>query len=333
MAEDILPVWRCTKQMNRRILSIVLEEYAEKRVSARSEAERKKKKLYNDIPALEKIDIDISSCGFKLMKASLDESEDYDSALERIKAETIELREKRKKLLAENNLPENVCEPVYSCKNCNDTGYKDGKMCDCLRKAVAILSYKESGLGTALTAQTFDNFNLSYYLAGNDSEVFERMTNLYADAKAYANNFCGKGNLLMIGGTGLGKTHLSTSIAKTVIEKGYTVVYESAQKIFDIFEDKKFGRTPDADTEKFGNADLLIVDDLGTEHITQFTVSVLYNLINERCNNSKAMIISTNLTPEELKNTYKPRIFSRLLGEFKFMPFHGKDIRLQKLGE
>ncbi len=319
--------------MNRRILSTVLEEFAEKRVSARSEAERKKKKLYMDIPALEKIDIDISSCGFKLMKASLDESENYDAALERIKEETSELRKKRKMLLAEYNLPENVCDPIYSCKNCNDTGYKDGKMCDCLKKAVAILSYKESGLGTALASQTFDNFNLSYYLAGNDSEVFEHMSSLYMKAKSYAENFNRNDNLLMIGGTGLGKTHLSTAIAKTIIEKGYTVVYESAQKIFDIFEDKKFGRTPDADTEKFSNADLLIIDDLGTEHITQFTVSVLYNLINERCNNSKAMIISTNLTPDELKNTYKPRIFSRLLGEFKFMPFRGRDVRLQKLGE
>jgi phosphotransferase system glucose/maltose/N-acetylglucosamine-specific IIC component len=137
----------------------------------------------------------------------------------------------------------------------------------------------------------------------------------------------------MIGSTGLGKTHLSTSIAKEVLKKGYTVVYESAQNIFDLFEEKKFGRDPDADTDRFLNADLLIMDDLGTEHITQFTVSVLYNLINERTNKCKATIISTNLSPDELKLTYKPRIFSRLFGDFKVMSFKGMDIRLQKLGE
>jgi DNA replication protein DnaC len=137
----------------------------------------------------------------------------------------------------------------------------------------------------------------------------------------------------MIGSTGLGKTHLSSAIAKEVLKKGYTVVYESAQNIFDLFEEKKFGRAPEADTDRFLNADLLIMDDLGTEHITQFTVSVLYNLINERTNKCKATIISTNLSPDELKLTYKPRIFSRLFGDFKVMSFKGMDIRLQKLGE
>ena len=206
-------------------------------------------------------------------------------------------------------------------------------MCICLKKAVAAISYKESGLGKALGTQTFDNFNLSYYLKGNDAEGFQYMSHLYNGAKDYAENFDGKGNLLMLGSTGLGKTHLSSAIAKRIIEKGYTVVYESAQNVFDTFENKKFGKDLDADTDKFNKCDLLIVDDLGTEHITQFTVSVLYNLLNERINNCKAMIISSNLSPDELKTIYKPRIFSRLFGDFKLMNFKGMDIRLQKLGE
>lgn len=319
--------------MNRKTLCLVLEEFSEKRHSARIEAENKKIKLYVQIPTLEHLDNEIASSGLKLMKASLDESEDYNAALERVRKETEELRRQRKALLSKYGFDENVCEPLYNCKICNDTGYKNGKMCDCLRKAVAMRSYKESGLGKALEGQSFENFNLSYYVKGAGSDNLNYMSNLYSDAKKYADEFDGKGNLLMIGSTGLGKTHLSSAIAKSVITKGYSVIYESAQNIFDIFEDKKFGRNPDADTEKFSSVDLLIIDDLGTEHITQFTVSVLYNLINERTNKCKAMIISTNLSPDELKDTYKPRIFSRLFGDFKLMGFKGMDIRLQKLGE
>ncbi len=329
----ILLVWGCTNPMNKRILNTVLFELSEKRQVARLKAEARKIKLYSEIPALESIDNDISSCGLKLMKASIDESLDYETALENIKKETENLRTERRELLSAYGYSEDVCEPVYECKKCDDKGYKNGTMCECLKRSVAMLSYKESGLGKAFENQSFDNFSLSYYLNGSNNDDFKYMSNLFSDAKKYAYNFSGKGNLLMIGNTGLGKTHLSSAIAKEVIKKGYTVVYETAQNIFDLFEDKKFGRAPDANTQRFLDADLLIIDDLGTEHITSFTISVLYNLINERTNNCKSMIISTNLSPDELKDTYKPRIFSRLLGDFKLMQFKGKDIRLQKLGE
>ncbi len=319
-------------QMNRKIINEILEEYGDRRAAAQAEAKRVIEKLHFSLPELKAIDDEIMSAGLKLVQASLDESVDYDVALERIKEETNNLRDQRIKLLEKHGYSLSVYSPIYRCSACNDSGFVGKQMCSCLKKAVAERAYKQSGLGVALYSQSFDNFNLSYYKDG-DKETFSTMSKLYSDAKDYAESFTGKGNLFLIGSTGLGKTHISSSIAKTVIEKGYTVVYDSAQKIFDAFEDKKFGRSLDSDVEKFSECDLLIIDDLGTEHITQFTVSVLYNLINERCNNSKSMIISTNLTPEELKVTYKPRIFSRLLGDFKILRFLGKDIRMQKLGE
>ncbi len=319
--------------MNKQVLINVLDEYAQKREYALEENKRKIAAIYSSYPILKAIDDEIASSGLKLMKASLDETEPYDVALERIKKETEELKKHRKEFITKYSINERDFEPYYECPICEDKGFINNVMCSCLKKAVAVRSYRASGLGAALESQTFDNFNLTYYIAGNSSEALAYMKNLFSDAKDYAFNFDGSGNILMIGGTGLGKTHLSSAIAKTVIGKGYTVVYESAQKIFDIFEDKKFGRDPEADTSKFSDADLLIIDDLGTENVTQFTVSVLYNLINERCNNCKGMIINTNLTPDELRNIYKPRIFSRLFGDFKLMHFKGKDIRLQKLGE
>ncbi len=318
--------------MNKKILNDVLSELSEKRVIARTEAERKKKEVYEKIPELKYIDDEILSAGLKLMEASLDETVDYDIALERIKGETNALRKQREKILLSHGLSEDYCEPTYSCDKCKDRGYVNQRICECVKRVVSARSFKESGLGATLMSQNFDNFNLTYYLSNNDKSTYNYMSNLFADAKKYAEEFCGKGNLLMIGSTGLGKTHLSSAIAQKVIEKGYSVVYESAQNIFDAYEDKKFGRDTALNTLRFSNADLLIMDDLGTEHITPLSVSILYNLINERCNNSKALIISTNLSPDELRTIYKPRIFSRLFGDFKVMKFSGMDIRMQKLG-
>ena len=137
-----------------------------------------------------------------------------------------------------------------------------------------------------------------------------------------------------IGGTGLGKTHLTTAIAKGIIEKGYNVVYESAQNIVHAFESRQFGKDAGeaADTDKFFNCDLLIIDDLGTEFRSSFTQSVLYNLINTRINSAKCMIISTNLdSTDKFIKTYDERIASRLFGSFRTFAFVGKDIRVQKV--
>ncbi|MBQ2766264.1 MAG: ATP-binding protein, partial [Clostridia bacterium] len=143
-------------------------------------------------------------------------------------------------------------------------------------------------------------------------------------------------NVFFCGTTGLGKTHLSTAIAKTLIERGFDVVYDTAQNILSDFEYERFGRSYGDDsesrTDKYFDCDLLIIDDLGTEMTNQFTVSCLYNIINTRINHSKSMLISTNLTQNEIRERYSDRITSRLFGDFMVMRFVGKDIRLQKLG-
>ena len=138
--------------------------------------------------------------------------------------------------------------------------------------------------------------------------------------------------MLLIGGTGLGKTHLCTSVAKTVIEKGYDVIYDSVQNIISDFESDKFRsgwveREPKS--EKYLECDLLIIDDLGTEFQTSFTVPCLYNLLNTRQNSGKATIISSNYSPDELRSKYDDRIYSRLIGRGSdVLIFEGKDRRI-----
>ena len=118
-----------------------------------------------------------------------------------------------------------------------------------------------------------------------------------------------------------------------VVDRGFDVVYESAQKIFSDFEAEKFGRVPQGEnrTERYLACDLLIMDDLGTEMQSAFTVSCLYYLINTRLINEKSMVISTNIDKEEFSRQYTDRITSRLLGEFTVCVFAGTDIRSQKL--
>lgn len=127
---------------------------------------------------------------------------------------------------------------------------------------------------------------------------------------------------------------MSTAIASAVIGRGYEVVYESTQNLFDDYSVERFGRVVSGrsgDTARYLDADLLIIDDLGTETSNSFTQSCLYSLINSRVVSGKPMIINTNLSSDEIKARYGDRIFSRLFGEFTVLPFCGTDVRLQKL--
>ena len=217
---------------------------------------------------------------------------------------------------------------------CRDTGYIDGKMCSCMRRDLIMAGYESSGIGKLIAKQNFENFDLSYYR----STEREQMERVFAAVKNYAETFreAGGRNMLFIGMTGLGKTHLSSACAKAVIDRGFDVVYESAQNIFSDFEYERFNRgyNTDAQNEKtarYFETDLLIIDDLGTEVVNQFTTACLYNIVNTRMCSGKGMIINTNLKKEELVAKYQDRITSRLFGEFEICLFMGKDIRSQKL--
>ena len=204
-------------------------------------------------------------------------------------------------------------------------------MCSCLKNAIAHASLEASGVGALAHKQNFDNFSFDYY-NGEDRSRMERNYNALRD---YAEGFSGKGDdsWMLMGNTGLGKTHLSTAVAVRVIEKGYDVVYETMQTLMDDFSENQFRGGSSESVAKYYEADLLVVDDLGSELTNQFTVSVLYNLINQRANKNKATVFSTNLTQKELRERYADRIVSRLFGMYKPLLFKGSDIRAQKLSE
>ena len=218
----------------------------------------------------------------------------------------------------------------YECSLCADSGYVGLDMCNCMRLAIAQARIEDSELGRVARYQTFDNFDLGYYKEGPERESAERyLRQLRNFAEGF--NDMTEQSWLLIGGTGLGKTHLSTAVGVTVIRKGYDVVYKTVQSVMDDYQQVQF-RGGDAEcVNKYYDCDLLIVDDLGAEMATQFTVSCIYNLINTRMNKRKPTIFSTNLTQTEIRERYADRITSRLFGEYIPLVFRGTDVRRQKL--
>jgi DNA replication protein DnaC len=255
--------------------------------------------------------------------------------LEKIKRENSALIEKRACLLKKYGIPENYTDVKYECKECSDSGFIGINMCRCMKEKLVLAGYESSGIGALIRSKNFENFDPDLQ---RDKNASENASMIFAFCKKYAESYeNGASNLLFIGGTGLGKTHLSTAIAGKVISLGYDVVCETAQNLFSDFEFERFNRPYNRDeneesrTDRYFDCDMLIIDDLGTEMTNQFTVSCLYNIINSRLNKGKTVIINTNLTRDELKKRYSDRITSRLFGEFLPVMFIGRDMRELKL--
>lgn len=306
-----------------------------RRMRANGEAKERERELERAIPELVELNRAIASVGPRLLKLGMEGGADYEKKSQELYREHERLVDKKHALLAANGYDEDYDMPVYTCKICKDTGYIDTKLCKCVRDFIVRRAYFNSGLGKALEGQTFDSIDLGYYsgLTEGGVSVKEQMALVLKTCENYAKYFApGSGSLLMIGDAGRGKTHFASAIARAVIEKGYSVVYECASNIVSNFEAERFGKYVEVDVQKYYNCALLIIDDLGTEFNTQFTLSALFNLINHRIINERSTIVTTNLSMKELKDNYKERIYSRLSGEFSVLPFCGKDIRRIKSG-
>lgn len=254
--------------------------------------------------------------------------------LEKLKVQNLSLQAEQKSILEKNGYPVNYLDIDYSCKKCNDRGFIDGRMCDCMRKLLREKAYDKLNKASPLSLSDFSTFSLEYYskaLVGDGKySPYSRMENIFNFCQNYAINFTPTSeSLLFQGNSGLGKTHLSLAIAREVIEKGYGVIYTSAPDILSKLESERFGgeRNTDATENLLKECDLLIIDDLGTEFLTAFTLSKIYNIINTRMLLKKPTIVSTNLTLKELQKNYSPRMVSRIIGEMTRLPFIGEDIR------
>jgi len=322
---------------NKESVRRIRNEFEAKADRAREAARSRRQRLWREIPEVKEIDDRLSAFGLRIMKSALGGAEASEE-MSALREENTRLQERRRALLVKCGYPADYTDPQYECALCRDTGTQGIKMCDCMRRALVADGICRSGLSALMEKQSFESFSLDFYKGS--LEEMSAMRTIYSDLRKYADTFSvGNGelascNLLLLGNTGLGKTHLSTAIARVVIERGYDVFYNSAVGMLSDFEFRRFGSgmTADSDdTARYVEADLLIIDDLGTEVVNQFTLSCLYYVINTRLNLQKPTIINTNLTPAELRKTYTDRISSRLMGEFEVVHFCGVDVRRQKL--
>lgn len=317
---------------NRENYKRIKEEYDGKYLRAQEAAQLRRAEVHAALPEIEKIDRELSLTGFKIFDATLrgDMAE-----LEKVNAQNMSLQEKRALIMQTAGFAPDYTEIKYECETCGDTGVVGNSMCTCMKKKLVTAGFETSGMSELIKTQSFDNFSLDYYKQNADN--YKRMSMIFNVLKKYAQEFSPEksGNIAMFGGTGLGKTHLSSAVAGTVIENGHDVYYASASNMFADFEEKRFGSSASyeatGDVSQYFSCDLLIIDDLGAEISNQFTVSCLYNVLNTRLNRKKATIISTNLAQDEFRKKYWDRIASRVFGEYLILPFCGEDIRKQKL--
>ena len=313
-----------------KLLARARTRLAERREENAAARDRREAEVYAAVPEIRRIDAEMRG----LLGALLDVTGRGASAAEALKdveRKSAQLCADKARALEAHGYAADYLDEIVSCPECRDSGYRaDGTICSCLLRLYEEEKAKELSAVLHAGAESFADFRLDYYTG----EARECMELTLAVARAYADGFGPDStNLLLQGGTGLGKTFLSGCIARAVSARGRSVVYETAQEAFAAFEEQKFSRDAEtyaAATEKVKRilgCELLILDDLGTELTTSFTQSALYYIVNTRLTEHRKTIISTNLSDAELAARYIPQIMSRIGGEFDKLPFMGRDIR------
>lgn len=329
--------------MNTVALKELLKQYEQNKIRAEISLENKLQDFYNSNKKLLKINDEINSTAINISKSILlnKNSEEINN----LKAKLEKIKKEKEEYLSKLDLSETFFKPDYSCKICSDTGYLNNNlMCNCLKQKLIDLEYNKSNIFN-IKKENFDFFNLNLYSDEINQEKYnsnispkENIKNIKNIIDNFILNFDNPNekNLLFTGNTGLGKTFLSSCIANEILKKGNTVLYQTAPAMLDSIIDYKFGKTKDSFVyDNILNADLLIIDDLGTESLNNFKFSELFNIINTRIlnqnNHVTKTIISTNLNLNNLFKNYDERIVSRFVGYYNICRFFGEDIRFKKM--
>lgn len=328
--------------MRAQALEDIMYEYELIRQKQIKKRQKRLESAYSKLPELKEIDQELTKAGAAAATAIINDPNNGLFTAKKLKQHINSLLKLRSKLLKQGGFSEKYTDIEYQCYQCKDTGYIGGKKCNCLEQRLIFEAQKNSNLSKLFETQDFNTFNFSYYSKEIDDKEgvspYERIKDIFNTCKSYANNFNNEiKNLFFYGDVGLGKTFLSSAIAKVVLLKGNTVLYQSATKLFSLYSDFMFSRIDQNEAksriQQFFDADLLIIDDLGTEAINTYSISFLFELLNDRILNEKKTIISTNLTISELPKIYTSRLHSRILEHYILLKFIGKDIRRIKMLE
>lgn len=317
----------------------ILRGYDSRRLRNKHDLDRRVAHAYSLLPELKALEEEIISLSAESGRMAL---RGDDSGLNVLKSQLQNLQAQRTQLLIDNDLSADYLDMQYQCSKCQDTGYIGNEKCNCFKQAIADLMYSDSNIKTILANENFRKFSFEYYSDDYIDEALglsplSNMQKVVAGCRNFIKHFqTNHDNLLLTGNTGVGKTFLANCIAKELLDRGNTVIYLTAFRLFDILEKYKFSKDED-DSHTASNqfdyileCDLLIIDDLGTELNNAFTNSQLYLVLNERLLRQKSTIISTNLSLTNINSVYGERIFSRVVSSYNVQRIVGEDIRLHK---
>lgn len=305
-----------------------MRQYEERQTRNRHLREERLRHIYKSIDGYQALDESVASVSVAQGKKMLAGDQ---TALSQLKEKLRSLAQDRVRLLVSNGYPEDFLQPVYDCPDCKDTGYIQGQKCHCFRQAEISLLYEQSNLKQMLVKENFDTLSYSYF----EGDALISYRQAVEKCKKFATNFkTSYQNLFFYGTVGTGKTFLSNCIARDCIEMGCSVIYFSASNLFDLLSRNAYSFKNQEDMSSLCSdlytCDLLVIDDLGTETATAFTLSHFFTCLNERLLRRKSIIISTNLSLEDCRNRYQDRIFSRITSNFEFCKLTGPDIRMYR---
>lgn len=309
-----------------------------------SEIELKKREDYvrANIPEYYRVKTKLDKSGTELLRINIQHSEDEEKINNQL--EKIKFYEKRmEEILIENGLEKDFLKKKFRCTICEDQGVYNGKICKCKEQIITNLTYETSELNEKIVEENFENFDFNLFsdeeIPGKNISHREIIKFAYDEMLDYANNFNGKDDdfIIFTGDVGVGKTYLCSCVAKRVMDKGFTVMYQSAPSMMKFLWDYYYSsfNLRKEETERFElirNADLLIIDDLGTENMSEKSLSHFFQLLNERISRKKPLLISTNMGISDIRSHYDERVYSRIVGEFEVFTIVGDDLRLKKKG-
>jgi len=317
----------------------ILRDYDNRQIKNKHELDRRREVAFEAIPELIRLANELIMVSAQSGRLALLGD---NSSLTKLRSMGLDLNMQQTELLLTHGYTADYLNLHYQCDLCKDTGYINNEKCNCFKQAIADLLYSGSNLKTILSHENFNLFSFRYY---SDDYIEEsiglsplsNIQKVVATCKSFIRHFNkNHDNLLLLGNTGVGKTFLANCIAKELLDRGNTVIYLTAFRLFDILEKYKFRKEEEgsyAISDQFDyilNCDLLIIDDLGTELNNTFTTAQLYLCINERLLRQKSTIISTNLSMDNLNTNYSERIFSRIISSYSIQKIIGEDIRLHK---
>lgn len=294
----------------------------------------RKAEISDKFPKIIELDNRIQKLSLQ-MAVSILKANNSEKVVDNYKESITDLRIKKGEMLAENGYDTEYLNLHYHCNKCKDTGFIGPDKCSCYKQKLIRLYYKNSELENTIAFNNFNNFDLNLFSSHKlgDEKFSPRKNmenNLEYILKEYISNFSTiSTNLLFYGNPGSGKTYLSYCIAKAILDLGYLVVYKTSDELIKNLREIRFNNDSSLESLLL-ECDLLIIDDLGAEHLNEFSITELFNIINKKILTKKKMLISTNLTLPGITKQYSERIASRLIGEFKLCKFYSEDIRIKK---